>query len=150
MFHDNMCVVLRQWRAGGDKIVLMMDSDKNFLNGMQSRILVVDDVKLKEAVHSILVSKGPKTYFRGSELIVGIWYMSDLELRGAAHLSFDADMRDYWPVLANFTQALILGVNLSHIVHPTARRLNSQINRICDKCIKDLEEKFKWVHFLCG
>ena len=102
-----------------------MNTNKNVLDGVLSRILAADGIKLQEAANSVPPGQGPKTHFRVSELIDGIWYTSYLELRGAAYLPFDADMRDDWLVLANFIQALRLGVNLPHIVQPTARRLSS-------------------------
>ena len=87
--------------------------------------------------------QGPKTHFRGKQSIDGIWYTPDLELKGASYLSFDADMGDHRPVMADFTEASLLGVNLPNIVPPDARRLNCKIERIRSKYIKDLEEKFE-------
>ena len=81
-------------------------------------------------------------------MIDGIWYTPDLELRDAAYLPFDADMADHPPNQANFTQALLLGVNLPYLVYPAARRLNSQVAIIRYKCIKDSEEKFRQGQFL--
>ena len=52
-------------------------------------------------------------------------------------------MEDHRPVMTDFTEASLLGVNLPCIVQPTARRLNFQVSRIQDKYIIDLEEKFE-------
>ena len=49
-------------------------------------------------------------------------------------------MGDHRPVLADFTQALVLGINLPKIEHPAARRLTSKVNCICNKYVKDLEK----------
>ena len=144
---NDLCVVLRQWRARGDIIVFMIDANKNIKDNMLSRTLAAEDITLKEAVRSVSPGHGPITHFRGTELIEGIWYTPDMELRGTDYLPFDVDMRDYWPVLTNFTQTLLLGVNLPHIVQPAARRLNSQVDRIRDKYNKDLKYKFRQGQF---
>ena len=48
-------------------------------------------------------------------------------------------MGDHRPVLADFTQASVLGINLPKIEHPAARRLTSKVSRICNRYITDLE-----------
>ena len=143
MFRDDLCAVLKQWRSLGDRIVLMMDANDNVLNGHIAHALADERIELKEAVHAMTPGQGPKTHFRGKQSIDGIWYTPDLELKGASYLSFDADMGDHRPVMADFTEASLLGVNLPNIVPPDARRLTCKIERIRSKYIKDLEEKFE-------
>ena len=136
MFREDLCAVLQQWRARGERIVLMMDANANVVDGVLSKMLAKDDIQLKEAVHSVTSVHGPKTHLRGRESINGIWFTPDLDLQSAAYLSFNADMGYHRPVMADFTQASLLGVNLPRIVQPAARRLNSQVARIQDKYIK--------------
>ena len=57
-------------------------------------------------------------------------------------------MGDHQSVLADFTQASLLSVNLPCNIQPAARCLNSQVTWIRDKYIKDLEEKFEQGQFL--
>ena len=121
MFRDDLCAVLKQWRSLGDRIVLMITAKGNVLNGHVSHALAEEGIKLKEAVHAMTPGQGPKTYFRGKQSIDGIWYTPDLELKGASYLSFDADMGDHRPVMADFTETSLLGVNLPNIVPPDAR-----------------------------
>ena len=47
-------------------------------------------------------------------------------------------MGDHRPVLADFTQASVLGINLPRIEYLAARRLISKVDRTCGKYIKDL------------
>ena len=65
-----------------------------------------------------------------------------MTLRGASYLSFDCKLGDLQPVVAIFTQALVLSVNLPRIISTEARRLNSQVDIIRDLYVKDLEGKF--------
>ena len=143
MFRDDLCAALRQWRAIGDRIILLMDANDKVFDGLLSKELMADGIELREAVHSVKPGPGPKTHFRGTDSIDGIWHTPDLELCSASYLPFDSDMGDHRPVLADFTQASVLGVRLPHVAHPAARRLNSKIERIRSKYIKDLEEKFR-------
>ena len=143
MFRDDLCAVLKQWRLQGDRIVLMMDANDNVLNGHIAKALAKDGIELKEAVHAQTPGYGPKTHFRGSQSIDGIWYTPDLELMGASYLPFDADMGDHRPVMADFTEQSLLGVNLPNIVPPDGRRLNCKIERIRTRYIEDLEAKFE-------
>ena len=46
-------------------------------------------------------------------------------------------------VLTDFTQALVLSINLPRIEYPAARRLTSKVDRICRKYIRDPEELIK-------
>ena len=120
MFREDLCAILRQWRARGERVVLTMDANANVVDGVLSKMLAKDNIKLKEAVHSVTSGHGPKTHFRGKESIDGIWFTLDLDLRSATYLPFDADMGDHRPVMADFTQASLLGVNLPRIVQPAA------------------------------
>ena len=82
-FCDNLCAVLQQqWRALGDRIILMMDANERVLDGTLSGMLAEEGIEMKEAVHSKTPGPGPNTHFRGKDSIDGIWYTSDLELRG--------------------------------------------------------------------
>ena len=69
MLPKDRCAVLRQWKARGELIVLMMDTNENVVDGVLSRMLAADNIKLKEAVHSVTSGQGPKTHFKGKELI---------------------------------------------------------------------------------
>ena len=126
MFRDDLCAVLKQWRLQGDRIVLMMDASDNVLNGHIAKALAKDGIELKEAVHAQTPGYGPKTHFRGSQSIDGIWYTPDLELMGASYLPFDADMGDHRPVMADFTEQSLLGVNLPNIVPRMAAALTAR------------------------
>ena len=109
MLKEDLCAVLKQWRGLGNRIVLLMNANDNVLNGHIAQALAEEDIELKEVVHLMASGLGPKTNFRGKQLIDGIWYTPDLELRGASYLPLDADMGDHLPVMADFTKNLLLG-----------------------------------------
>ena len=68
----DLCTVLRQWRDRGDRIILLMEANNKVFDGLMSKELAADDIKLQEAVHSVKPGPGPKTYIRGKDSIDGI------------------------------------------------------------------------------
>ena len=83
---------------------------------------------------------GPKTWFRGTELIDGIWTTDDIEVIAALYLPFDAHVGDHRPVIADFSMKSVLGTNTKRIIPRKARRLNSKIPRLRDAYNNRLEE----------
>ena len=61
MFRDDLCAVLRQWRALRDRIILMMDANERVLDGTLSGMLAEEGIEMKEAVHSKTPGPGPNT-----------------------------------------------------------------------------------------
>ena len=90
-------------------MVLIMDANENVLHGPMCKQLVTDDLKMREVVHSATPGAGPKTWFRGSESIDGIWVLSDIEVIRASYLPFDSSLGDHRPVMADLTMGLVLG-----------------------------------------
>ena len=52
MFCEDLCAVLWQWRALGDRIILMIDANDIVLDGTLSNMLAEEGIEMKEAVHS--------------------------------------------------------------------------------------------------
>ena len=121
----------------------MMDANNNVWNGKFTQRLAAEGLEMREAVHTVEPKMGPNTHVEGSEPIDGIWYTKDLEMRTASYLPFDPQLGDHRPVAVEFTQRSVLGAKLPRIAPHQARRLTSKVERIRDKYIKDLEEKFK-------
>ena len=100
---------------------------------------------MKEAVHEVKSGQGPSTHMENKKgtPINGIWHTPELALRGASYLPFDPSLGDHRPVVTDFIQSSVLGLNLPRVVAPEARRLNSKINRIREPYIETLENSFK-------
>ena len=80
LFRDDLLHVLRRWRGQGDRVILIMDANENVLHGPMYKQLAKEDINMKEVVHSKTLGAAPKTWFRGSEAIDGIWVSSDIEI----------------------------------------------------------------------
>ena len=145
MFCDDLCEVLKTWRSKGDRIILMMDTNENVFNGKLSKRLADDLIEMKEAVHGVKPGQGPNTHSSNTKLVPidGIWHTPEIQVRTAAYLPFDLCLGDHRPVVVDFLQASILGVNLPRVVAAEARRLNSKIDRVREAYIDRLEASFK-------
>ena len=98
---------------------------------------------MTEAVHQQASGSAPKTFFRGSHAIDGIWASSDLEILGASYLPFDSSVGDHRPVMLDISLDSLLGKRLNRVVPVKARKLNSKVGRIRQKYVDKLEELFK-------
>ena len=145
MFCDDLCEVLTTWRSKGDRIILMMDANDNVFNGKLSKRLAEEPIGMKEAVHGLKHGQGPSTHFRNTKSVPidGIWHTPEIQVRKASYLPFDFVVGDHRPVVVDFSQASILGVNLPRVVASEARRLNSKIDRVREAYIDRLEESFQ-------
>ena len=111
----------------------MMDVNENVSSGDLAQQLRQEGSDMEEAVHSQMPGRsGPKTWFRGTESIDGIWTTGDIEVIAASYLPFDAHVGDHRPVIADFSMTSVLGTNLKRIIPLKARRLNAKIQQLRD------------------
>ncbi|KAK1748959.1 hypothetical protein QTG54_000898 [Skeletonema marinoi] len=147
LFRDRVSSRIKRWRSQGHRVVLMMDSNENVTDGVLSRRLAGEGIRMREAVHEQTEGRGPPTHFRGSEksngAIDGIWVSDDLEVVGASYLPFDHEIGDHRPVMVDILSRSILGVPKKTIVRPKARKLSSRVPRIRNNYLSVVREKFK-------
>ena len=108
-------------------MILMMDADKDVIDKALYKQLYKADLSMKEVVFPQTRRKGPKTYFRGSVAIYGIWMTEDLEVTAATNLSFNPEPGDHRPVVVNITNTSILRVSGPKMKPTMDRRLNSKV-----------------------
>ena len=82
MFREDLCNTLRTWREAGDRIVLMIDANKNVTDHILAGMLA--ELSLQEAIHMRTEGPGPNTHVRGSEAIDGIYVSSEIEVTGVS------------------------------------------------------------------
>jgi len=152
LFRDRVSSRIKRWRSQGHRVVLMMDSNENVTDGVLSRRLAGEGIRMREAVHKLTEGRGPPTHFRGSEksngAIDGIWVSDDLEVVGASYLPFDHEIGDHRPVMVDILSRSILGVPKKTIVRPNARKLSSRVPRIRNNYLSVVREKFKMLIYL--
>ena len=84
MFREDLISFLMHWRKSGVRIILMMDANENVKTGELAQELRQDGLDMEEVVHAQKPDKlGPKTWYRGSESIDGIWVTDDIEVLAA-------------------------------------------------------------------
>ena len=74
--------------------------------------LTQEDLQMREAVHSETAVPGPKTWFRGSESIDGIWVSLEINVIRVRYPPFDGSLEDHWAVVANLTMGSVLGKHM--------------------------------------
>jgi len=118
-----------------------MDANENVWSGDLAQQLRQEGLDMEEAVHSQMPGRaGPKTWFRGTESIDGIWATDDIEVIAASYLPFDAHVGDHRLVIVDFSMKSVLGTNLKRIIPLKARRLNSKIPRLRNAYNNRLED----------
>ena len=73
MFREDLLAQLREWRARGDRTLLLMDANEDVIDRSMYKQLSKADLNMKEVVFSQTRARGPKTYFKGKVDIGGIW-----------------------------------------------------------------------------
>ena len=73
-------------------MILIVDINEHITDGAMCKQLSGDNLQMKETVHSETGGQGPKTWFRGSESIDGIWVFSEIDVIGASYLPFDGSL----------------------------------------------------------
>ena len=143
MFREDLLAQLRKWRTRGDIMILVMDTNKDVIDGAMCKQLNRADLNMKEVVFSQTRTRGPKTYFRGTVAIDDLWVSEELEVTAAAYLPFNLELGDHQPVVVNITKTSTLGVSGPKIKPCAARRLNSKVKQIRQKYIIKLKEEFR-------
>ena len=85
----------------------MIDANKDVVDGAMCKQLRKAYLNMKEVVFSQTRTNGPRTYFRGSVAIDGIWVTEELEVTAAANLPFDPELGDHRPVVVIITEKRI-------------------------------------------
>ena len=88
----------------GDRLVLMMDANKDVVDREMGRQLRNRDILVRGPMHSITGTKSPNTYFKGELAINGIWVTKDIEVTSVTYLPYDLELGDHRHVVANITK----------------------------------------------
>ena len=76
-------------------MILMVDENKDVIDGAICKQLHKADLNMKEVVFSQTRTRGPKMYFKGTVAINGIGVSKELEVTAAAYLPFGPDLGDH-------------------------------------------------------
>jgi hypothetical protein len=82
LFQKHLVHQLKQWRLGGDRIVLFMDHNEHTYDRLLGRVLSdPDGLGLQEAVLKYTGTRTGATFFQGSKPIDGVWVTSNIDAR---------------------------------------------------------------------
>ena len=98
---------LPQWRGSGERMVLIMNANKDVLDRVMCRQLKGGDIGMREAVYTAVGARGPNAHFKGTDTINGIWETRKIEVSNVAYLH--VEIGDHWPVIANISEQSLIG-----------------------------------------
>ena len=68
IFREDVPTLPGRWRCIGDRVVILMDTNEHmpYVALLYTQIMV-NGLKMHEAIHSQKISEGPNTWFRGKD-----------------------------------------------------------------------------------
>ena len=121
-----------------DKIVLMLDGNKNMQTGKLAKALKSELFNMIDSIRIKIGDQKFATHFRCQEKIDAIWISKDLEATKATAFPFSS-IGDHRGFLMEVPEELILGNRITKIQQLYARRLICQKKEDQKKYIKELE-----------
>jgi hypothetical protein len=140
LFRKHLILLIKQWRAAGERIILFMDHNEHVTDGRLGKALAdKDGPDLSEAIKLHTGASPGATFFRGSQPIDGIWISSDLEISNACVMPFGFGVGDHRAFVLDIPIESLVGENPVKIVRPVSRRLNSRLPKCGEAYTESLE-----------
>ena len=140
LFQQDFISNVRRWRGNGERLVIFMDFNEHILKGKLPRML--QDEGLVEISSTRWAGVEPKTYFRGSTPIDGIYASQELEIHSVMVLPFHESIGDHRTMLVDITTRSAVGEQQYKIVRPEARRLSTKNKKSTTKYLASVENAF--------
>ena len=96
---------------------------------------------MKEVVGEFTGQQLGATFFRGTELIDGIWATSDVVVTNNCVMPAGYGVGDHRLFIIDFLTSLLIGASLPRIVRVAARRLNTKIPGTAGKYSDKVEQQ---------
>ncbi len=117
-----------------------MDHNKHTYDRPLSRVLSdPGGLGLQEAVLRQTGRRTGITFFQGSKPINGFWVTSSIDIANACVMPFGYVIGDHQMFVLDVTMESLIGKNLTKVVRPASRRLNSKRPWCGEAYIKSLE-----------
>ena len=142
-FKRDLLHLLRQWRAQGDRLIVMMDGNENMNDGKLEKELSAEDLDMHDVVRSRRNCDGPATWFRGSKQIDAIWATKDIGIIRAAFLPFWFGIGDHRSIFFDVRAEDLLQQSTVKVKIPAMRRLKCDSPLILRKYQDRLEDLWR-------
>ncbi len=140
MFRTQLIKQLKQWRDGGERIILFMDHNEHAIKGALGIALAdKDGLDMREVVVQHTGAHPGATFFCGSKLIDGFWVTNNLDVSNVSVMPFGYGVGDHRAFIVDIPIELLVGINPVKIVCPAGRRLNSRLPGCSKVYIDSLE-----------
>ena len=119
---------LHQWRAAGDRIMLLIDANGDVRTCDLAKRLAETGLEMQEVIqarhHALPTTPSHQS---GSKPIDGIFTTPDLPIQKGALLALDKQLGDHRFAYVDINWSTLLGEDIHRIIRPDARRLNSKL-----------------------
>ncbi len=117
LFCKHLVKQIKQWGAGGDRIILFMDHNKHMINGPLGKALAdKEGLDLQEAIVQHTGASPGATFFRGSKPIDGLWISNNLDISNACIMPFGYGIGDYCSFILDILIESLVGIDPVKIV----------------------------------
>jgi hypothetical protein len=130
MFQYNLMSLLHQWKAAGDKILLMGDFNENVYSGPIALALLEDALRLSKICLRTTRDTLPPTYARGRTPIDTMFGTVGLVCTAASLLPARVGVGNHEVFMADFTSELIFRDAFLHVILIASRLLNCASDKI--------------------
>jgi hypothetical protein len=140
LFQTQLIKQLKQWRAGGERIILFMDHNEYTIKGALGIALAdKDGLDMREAVVQHTGAHPGATFFCKSKPIGGFWVTNNLNVSNTSVMPFGYGVDDHRAFIVNIPIESLVDINPVKIVCPAGRRLNSRLPGCSKVYIDSLE-----------
>ncbi len=140
MFLVDLLSLLWQWKAVGNKILLIGDFNKNVYTGTLAEALLRDNFRMLEVCQRTTGLSLPPTHNRGVVAIDTFFGTSGIKSAAAALLPSCVRVGDHRVFVVDLTSESIMGDDLPRVIPVTGCLLNCSLDRIKNNYIQTLTQ----------
>jgi hypothetical protein len=123
LFDHDLCKQIKEWRARGKRILLMMDVSGHPLHSKFYTKLTENNIEMEEFTHKCWGPEEPYTHYAGKSPINSGYKTPELEIVNLSMLTFAESPGDHRSFLLNVLTRSLLGVFKYKVCQPVSHRL---------------------------
>ncbi len=143
LFDHELCKQIKEWRARGKRILLMMDINGHPLHNKFYTKLTENNIKMEEFTYKCWGPKEPYTHYAGKSPIDGGYKTPQLKIVNLSMLTFEESPGVHRSFLLNVSTRLLLGLCKYMVCRLVSCRLVTSQARLVKRYNKILLKQFE-------
>ena len=144
-FREDLGMLLQEWRAGGDRLIVCLDANENiYTQALGNMLTNPEGLGMVEAVGAYTGKKIGATYFRGTKPIDGIWTTPDIIIANACVMPAGYGIGDHRLFIVDIHTSSLVGEGPPRERRAASRCLNTRLPHVAKKYVENLETNLKW------